>query len=161
MEKNYIISIIGTQINGDKSEEVQLLVPCSYRKTKKSVHINYSEFDKNNNNFEVKSTVEINENNMVTLIRDGFQKSKLTLEKGKRHLCSYNTEYGTITLGTFAKKINYELNEDGGYIELLYSLDINTAFLSTNLVIIRIKKGENNNVSNCEWKHRKIKGTDN
>ncbi|MDQ5983520.1 MAG: hypothetical protein RUMPE_00544 [Eubacteriales bacterium SKADARSKE-1] len=150
MGKDYIVSIIGTQITGEQAEEVQLLVPCSYRKTENTVYLNYSEFDKNNDNSEIKSTLEIDENNMVTLIRDGTQKSKLTLEKGKRHLCSYNTDFGTIMIGAFAKEINYDLNENGGFIELLYSLDVNTEFLSTNLVLIRIKKGENKNVSNCK-----------
>lgn len=150
MKKDYIVSIIGTQINGEKAEEVQLLVPCYYHKTETTTYLNYSEFDKDNGDNEIKSTLKIDENNMVTLIRDGIQKSKLTLEKGKRHLCSYNTEFGNLTIGAFAKEINYDLNEDGGFIELLYSLDVNAEFLSTNLVLIRIKKGETKNVSNCK-----------
>lgn len=143
MEKDYTASIIGTQIIGEQSEEVQLLVPCLYHKAENSIYLNYSEFDKGNSNNEIKSTLKIDENNMVTLIRDGIQKTRLTLEKDKRHLCSYDTEFGPITIGAFTKEINYDLNEDGGFIELLYSLDVNTELISTNLVLIKIKKGEN------------------
>lgn len=142
MKKNHVVSITGKQTIGTDTEEIQLIVPCYYKKDGSFIHLEYSEFDKNNEQSEIKSTLEIDQNNMVTLIRDGSQKSKLTLEKGKRHLCSYETEYGIITIGAYTNEIKYNLNEQGGYIELLYSLDVNTEALSTNLVVIEIKKGE-------------------
>lgn len=149
MEKNYIASIVGAQFEAGQSDQVQLIVPCYYKKTDEETVLAYSEFDKNNADLEIKSTLTIDKNGIATLTRESSQnKSKMTFEKGKRHISGYATEYGTIMIGVYGKEIHYDLNENGGTIELNYNLDFNAEELSSHVAIIKIKKGENKNGEN-------------
>lgn len=149
MQKNYIASIIGAQFEAGQSDQVQLIVPCFYKRTDEETILSYSEFDKNNADIEIKSTLTIDKNGIATLTRESSEnKSKMTFEKGKRHISGYATEFGTIMIGVYGKEVNYNLDEDGGTIELNYNLDFNTEELSSHAAIIKIKKGGSKGVKN-------------
>ena len=79
-------------------------------------------------------------NRRVTLIRNGQQRSRLILEKGKRHLCHYDTGFGTMMVGVFADRIKSDLDDSGGSLEVSYSLDINSGLKSLNEIFINIKE---------------------
>lgn len=83
---------------------------------------------------------------MVTLLRNGVQNMRLSLEKGKRHLCHYETEFGELIIGACAHDIKCNFNEHVCSITLEYTLDINTKHLSENKVIINVKEMNINNV---------------
>ena len=87
--------------------------------------------------------------NRVTLIRGGIQGTRLILEKGKRHLCQYDTGYGTFMVGVFTSSIRCRLGEKGGSIDVNYTLDINSDLSSINEISITVKEAEQKDVKNC------------
>lgn len=152
MQDEYLISITGKQyVDGEKGE-IQLTTLGSYVKKGDSRYILYDEYDQ-----EVpaptkgtKSVLKIEGNKKVTLIRNGEQKSRLVLEKGQRHMCHYDTGYGSMMIGVFANRINTDLTDEGGNLEISYSLDINAGLTSINEIFINVKnvnttKKENSN----------------
>ena len=75
-----------------------------------------------------------------TLIRSGGQRSRLVLEKGKRHLCHYDTGFGSLMVGVFAQSIHSDLTDSGGTLDVSYSLDINSGLNSMNSIFVDVKR---------------------
>ena len=72
------------------------------------------------------------------MLRFGKQSSQLIIEKGTRHLCHYETGYGSVSLGVAADVIEQRLDENGGSLKFSYTLDSGAeSFISRNLVDIR------------------------
>ena len=136
---DFIISVRGIQQIDDYSDETELLTSCSYKRINDSYIINYTMYDENSKTNK-ESTIKIEDSGLITLLKKETNTSKLKFEKNKRHICSYNTEYGIITFSTFTKKIINNLGPKGGKLELYYSLDANSNHLSENTVIINIKR---------------------
>ena len=59
----------------------------------------------------------------VSMLRFGKQSSQLIIEKGTRHLCHYETGYGSVSLGVAADVIEQRLDENGGRLKFSYTLD--------------------------------------
>ena len=61
--------------------------------------------------------------------------------KGTRHLCHYETGYGSVSLGVAADVIEQRLDENGGSLKFSYTLDSGAeSFISRNLVDITVDK---------------------
>ena len=77
----------------------------------------------------------------VSMLRFGKQSSQLIIEKGTRHLCHYETGYGSVSLGVAADVIEQRLDENGGSLKFSYTLDSGAEnFISRNLVDITVDK---------------------
>ena len=77
----------------------------------------------------------------VSMLRFGKQSSQLIIEKGTRHLCHYETGYGSVSLGVAADVIEQRLDENGGSLKFSYTLDSGAeSFISRNLVDITADK---------------------
>ncbi len=139
MEKEYIVSIHNKQTINGRVEDIELLLPCEYKVTNGTTYIKYNEYDKDNPSLKTESNIEIS-NNTAILTKSSNQQSKLILEKGTRKVGHYGTIYGELFIGVFTHDIKYKLNESGGQIKLVYSLDVNTQHLSKNEVLINIKE---------------------
>ena len=88
------------------------------------------------------TTVKVAEDaRKVSMLRFGKQSSQLIIEKGTRHLCHYETGYGSISLGVAADVIEQRLDENGGRLKFSYTLDSGAeSFISRNLVDITVDK---------------------
>ena len=148
MQENYLISIVGKQyVDGEKGE-IQMTTLGSYVTKGKNRFIMYKEYDEDNPSSKITSILKIEGNQKVTLIRNGGQNSRLILEKGQRHLCHYDTGYGSMMVGVFANRIYTDLTDNGGKLEVSYSLDINSGLTSINEIFINIKEAEQEDVKN-------------
>ena len=87
--------------------------------------------------------------NRVTLIRGGMDGTRLILEKGKRHLCQYDTGYGSLVVGVFTSTLRSSLGEKGGRVDINYTLDINSDLSSINEISITVKEAEQKDVKDC------------
>ena len=80
------------------------------------------------------------EPNSVHLSRGGSYGLDLVLEKGKRHSCAYDTPYGRLQMGVYAKKIDSKMTSDGGNLKFAYSLDIGGGEVSDNELEVTVKE---------------------
>ena len=76
----------------------------------------------------------------MRLSRGGSFGLDLVLEKGKRHNCAYDTPYGRLQMGVYAKKIDSKMAEDGGNLKFAYSLDIGGGEVSDNELEVIVKE---------------------
>ena len=77
---------------------------------------------------------------LVTVSRIGPVTTNLTMERGKRHHCRYETEYGTLLMGVFAETVETDMTEHGGELRFLYTIDFDGDFVSRNTLHITVKE---------------------
>lgn len=146
MQENYLISIKGTQkLDGD-SGEITLTTLGSYIIKDENRFIIYKEYDPDNSRVSTTSILKVDQGNTVTLMRGGAGHTRLVLEQGKRHLCQYDTGFGSMMVGIFTSKVRSRLDEKGGKLEMRYTLDINSGLNSVNEILITVKEAENKDV---------------
>ena len=139
-EKNpYMISIVGEQKVEVQDDRIEVITESKYMMKNGHFLINYKEYDEDLPDKFLNNMVKV-ENETVTISRKGPLSSQLILEKGKRHQCMYQTIAGTLSIGVFTKTLNNNLNENGGSLEVIYTLDFNSDLVSENRFRIDIEK---------------------
>ena len=119
LKDDYDINIIGRQAWEEDQGEITLNTTGAYTYRGSARFIAYKEYDTEDPKVSYTSVLKV-EPGKVTMMRSGSS-TRLILEKGRRHLCLYDTGYGTLTLGVFTSELSTSLGEAGGRI------DINTA----------------------------------
>lgn len=140
MEENYILSVIGRQYVNGESDKVELKTTAAYVTKNGSRYITYKEYDAENPNVQYRTTVKIDPNHIVTVMKGGTESHNLILEKGVRHKCEYSTSFGYITLGVYTDSVKINLDNSGGSLELRYSIDIQSELASTNELIMNLQE---------------------
>lgn len=141
MKKEAVITIKGTQfVDGDKDTVELTTVGTFYRKND-VYYLTYQESEATGFAGQ-RTTLKLEGNRRVTMIRFGGGESSLNIEKGVRHQCQYDTGYGSLLIGVNGDEIESGLTDDGGSYRFKYSLDINTALVSTNEIRLTVKPCE-------------------
>ncbi|NLJ31602.1 MAG: DUF1934 domain-containing protein [Clostridiales bacterium] len=153
MQENYLISIKNRQKLEDETGEIEVTTLGSYVKKGDSRFIVYKEYDTENNAPAQTSVLKVEGDSKVTLMR-GAGKTRLVLEKGKRHLCPYDTGYGCMMIGVFTSKVDSRLDDLGGKVEVNYTLDVNASLSSLNEILITVKEAKQQDVKNCVSSNR-------
>lgn len=125
----------------EKEEFVELMTRGSFVLKGGSYYVTYRETE--TTGYEgCTTTVKVAEDaRKVSMLRFGKQSSQLIIEKGTRHLCHYETGYGSVSLGVAADVIEQRLDENGGRLKFSYTLDSGAeSFISRNLVDITVDK---------------------
>lgn len=141
MKKDVVISIKGVSYSdGFDDEDIVELTTIGDMKYKEGKYfLTYSETEVTGMSGTVTS-LEIDGQKQIILNRKGKNKSQLIIEKGKRHLCQYGSEYGTMLLGVSTDSINSTLSSKGGALSFKYTLDVNSTLASMNEVYIDVKE---------------------
>lgn len=138
MQEDYLITIRGTMEQGDQSDSIELMTRGSFVKRGGSFFITYNETEATGYNGCV-TTVKVEGQDKVSMLRFGPAPSQLIIEKGRRHVCHYDTGQGALSLGVSADEIQSRLTEKGGSIRFSYMLDMDAESISRNLVKITVK----------------------
>ena len=60
----------------------------------------------------------------VTLTRTGKLSSQMVFQEGVFHDSLYQMEFGALMITVCASRIHFELSEKGGYVDLVYGIEI-------------------------------------
>ena len=141
MKKEAVITILGTQfVDGDK-DTVELTTIGSFYRKNDVYYLTYQETETTGFAGQ-RTTLKLEGDQRVTMIRFGGGESSLNIEKGVRHQCQYDTGYGPLLIGVNGEEIESALTDEGGTYRFKYSLDINTALVSTNEIRLTVKPCE-------------------
>lgn len=144
MEENYILSVTGKQTVDDHSDKIELKTMASYLTKNGSRYITYKEYDTQNPEKKYRTTVKIDSEGRVTVMKGGSESHNLILEKGVRHKCEYATSFGVISLGVYTESIRIDLDDNGGEIEVHYSIDVQSELASKNELYLKIEEANKN-----------------
>ncbi len=139
MKEDYLITIHSkAERRGGEDDSIELTTRGSFVRRGRSYYIIYKETQATG--FEGCTTaVKVEGSGRVSMLRYGPAASQLVIEKGRRHMCLYDTGYGSMTLSVTADEIKSSLDESGGSVSFSYLIDIEDSPLSRNSVEITVK----------------------
>lgn len=133
-----LIKITGTQTIDDQNDTVELTTSGTYLPTEDGWQLRYDESAATG--MEGTTTTVHVKGDRIVMERSGENASILVIEKHRRHHSHYITPYGVLDLGTYATAVERMLDEDGGTLELRYTLDFNGSVRSTHAVHITVRQ---------------------
>jgi uncharacterized beta-barrel protein YwiB (DUF1934 family) len=140
MKKDVLISIRGTvSAEGAAPDVIELVTEGRYYNKEGSYFISYAESEATGFGGST-TTLRVEGDDRVTLTRRGRAATRLVLERGRRHLCQYDTGEGQLLVGVSDCRILSSLGDSGGELTFNYSLDINSSLVSKNEVYISVRE---------------------
>jgi uncharacterized beta-barrel protein YwiB (DUF1934 family) len=147
-----LISITGTVISdGGQPDIIELVTAGRYFSKDGSRYISYIESEVTGL-YGIRTTLKVEGQDSVTLIRNGTAKSRLIIAKGQRQHCHYGTEYGDLLVGISGCHIASSLDDVGGELSFDYTLDINSNTISHNKVFISVREAKKQDVKSNEYR---------
>lgn len=138
---NVLLKIIGTQTHesGEK-DQIETMTEGKLFVRENDYYIMYKETASSGMaGTSTSLKIEI-EKQKVTLNRMGTTELKQEFEKGILHTAHYVTPYGTMRLGVLTSKVELDLTDEGGSINLEYELKTEDVNISENQLHIQIEK---------------------
>ena len=136
MDKNVIISVYGQQFfEGRADEPIELVTDAVYSTDENGKYkITYKESPITGlGNTTTTLTIE---DNKVVLSRVGECTAQMYFEEGRSHISAFGIEGASTTMTFFTQSIDSNLNENGGTLQVKYT--INSADASSGLNLLRI-----------------------
>lgn len=144
MKEDFLITINSKQIVSGKEDEISLKARGSYEFSNDRKKISFYEYDQENPEKKYLSSLLVENDGKIIFTKGGSVNSQLMLQKGKRHMCNYLTDYGVLQLGTFTDMVDIDFDETGGDFKAEYTIDINSSIASRNFVHMKVRKVDKN-----------------
>ena len=137
MKNNVLISLTSIQWQDGEKHETELLTQAHFSQSDGIDVITYE--DTSATGFEGSvTTIKVNGCSTASIVREGTANSVLSLEIGRKHFCQYGTPYDNLQIGVYTHAINNTIDRDGR-LYLKYTLDLNSAYLSDNEIIMTVQ----------------------
>ncbi|MGM9615244.1 MAG: DUF1934 domain-containing protein [Oscillospiraceae bacterium] len=139
--RDVIISITGVQNdpNGDK-DSVELVTTGKYGMENDEIRFTYEESELTGLD-GTRTTFTISPMGVV-LRREGSLNSEMVFQQGRKNFFLYETPYGSATMGVDTRRIDTQLDEHGGNLELDYDIDFNHTLMGRNKFKINVRENE-------------------
>lgn len=121
MNKKVLISVKTVQFIDGQPESVELITQGEYHKEGNEYFAEYDESEISGME-GTKTIMKINEDTL-RIVRSGTTTSDLMFKKGYDHLSLYNTPFGTLEVMIKPRKVDIDVNEDGGNVKLEYKME--------------------------------------
>lgn len=139
MIKDVIISIKGIQGIDDQTDTIEFTTEGRFGINDGKYYLSYDE-GQMMENYDVKTKIFVNSPESLVLQRSGSIKSRMEIEKGKRNSCFYSTPVGDLCIGIYGESLDVNLNESGGSLNMVYTIDSDLRLVSRNEVEITVKE---------------------
>jgi len=138
MNKKAIITVDSAVLN-DEEDLIGVVTPGEFYETEDGFRVEYEETKLSG--MEGTKTIIIIREDSFDLIREGTTETKMEFKDKQKTVSLYKTPYGVMEIKVDTKKLEINVNEDGGVINTMYTLEIGgQPALKTNLTIdIKIK----------------------
>ncbi len=135
-----LLKITGSQRIDNQKDKLELTTIGSFEEKKDAYIINYKE-EQEPPEPPVSVSVKISKDEKsVVMTRSGANDSCLVIEKSRRNLCNYGTQFGDILMGISGHTVDSEYDGNKGKFLFTYDIDINGALASKNEVIMTFRK---------------------
>lgn len=139
MSKEVIISVRGTQVNEYGEVDVQELVTKgTYYSKNGAFFIMYTESEVTG--MSGTTTFLKAEPDRVTLNRTGTSQQRQVFEAGLYHRGNYITPYGVMYMAVTSSKVEVNLTDFGGSINLEYELEVENQKISDNILSLTVRE---------------------
>lgn len=144
MSENVVISIKARQQYYQEQDQapdyIELVSAGTLEQTENGFTISYQESELTG--LEGTTTVlQVAQNqNQVTLMRQGEVNSVMVFEEGRQHVSVYDTPDGSLAICVNTARLRSAMNDRGGDIEIEYSIDIDSAVSGVNRFQIHVTR---------------------
>lgn len=139
MRENVVISIKAHQLYQEQEPDcVELVSAGTLERTENGYTLSYEESELTG--LEGTTTVLQVEEGQVTLLRRGEVNSVMVFEEGRQHVSMYDTPAGALTIGVNTRRLRTAFNDQGGDIEIQYTIDVEHAATGLNLFQIHVAR---------------------
>lgn len=133
MNKKAIITVDSAVLN-DEEDLIGVVTPGDFYQIEDGFKAEYDE-TKLSGMEGTKTTIIIREDSF-DLIREGTTETKMEFKNNEKTVSLYKTPYGVLDISIDTRKLDIDVNEEGGTINTMYILEIgNQPALKTNLTI--------------------------
>ena len=139
MIKDVLITVVGIQGIDGEEDTVELTTEGRFGIKDGKYFLSYDEGQIVEAG-KVKTKIFINFPDSVVLQRTGDINSRMEITAGERKSCFYSTPVGDICIGIYGENIQLDLKENGGNINLVYTIDSDLKLISRNRVKITVKE---------------------
>lgn len=136
--KKVLISITDRHESGGEDSGAELITVGTLRGWGDNYLIKYTEQDSSMKNSV--TTLKVENKSRIIMTRTGEFSTELIIEQDKRHNCHYQTPYGELMMGVFARSVHSKMNPDGGELRFLYTIDFNSGLASVNELKVTVKE---------------------
>lgn len=137
-----LLEIKGIQRIDTQKDKMELTTVGTFEETADAYIINYTE-EQEPPTPPIDVCVKISKDEKaVEMTRSGAFNSCLIIEKSKRNLCHYGTEFGDILMGISGHTIDGEYADGKGKFVFTYDIDMNGALVSRNEVRINFRNNQ-------------------
>ena len=138
VKKQVLVRVKSTQVNQEgEIEAMELVTPGTFFIKGKNFYLLYNETELTG--MEGTTTSLKIEPNRVTLNRMGTTAHRTTFEEGTWSSGLYVTPYGAIEMSVWSTKVEADLSEEGGSINLKYELQLDREKISNNSLEITVE----------------------
>ncbi len=134
--KKAIIKITDRHIQDGEEYEAELTTSGEFEITENGCRVVYTETDEELENCV--TTLDVVGSEKISMTRAGKYNTEMVIEKDRRHSCFYQTPYGELMMGIFAKKVVNEMTENGGTLNFSYTIDFNNTPASENELTVSV-----------------------
>ncbi len=140
MKKTWILKLISIQYEGEDKTRTELMTEADYHTDRNGDRVIAYEESETTGMEGSRMQIRISEENMVSVIRTGSFQTHLVIQPGRKHFCHYETPFGEFAVGVSARKLRAAFDDNGGRLEMRYTVDANSTLLSDNEIIAEIRK---------------------
>lgn len=139
MTKDVMVSISGLQIEGGEGgETVEVISNGEYYYRDGAHFVIYNEIsEENSQECDTRCVLKMTPS-QIDLMKKGTITTRMCFEKGKTHMGQYSTQFGEIRIGTTTNSIKLQENDNSLLAELVYSLDVNSEFVSECHLTVKV-----------------------
>ncbi len=133
MKKNAVISIVSNNTLSE-GEEIEVVSPGEYIKVKHGYKATYEETELSGMDGTL-TTLSIT-NKQVILEREGTTTTKMVFNEEEPSISLYNTPYGMLEITIATNKLNVNMDDNGGELNIEYDMAIaGQSPLNTSLIL--------------------------
>lgn len=138
--KKAIIKITDRHIQDGEEYEAELTTSGEFEVTENGCKVVYTETDEELENCV--TTLDVKGAEKISMTRAGRYNTEMVIEKDRRHSCFYQTPYGELIMGIYAKNISNDMAENGGTLNFSYTIDFNNTPASENELTVAVTPKE-------------------
>ena len=136
-DHNALITILSTQSMAGNRDGVELVTEGNYSVDNDGVHLSYMESELTGL-AGTKTDIMVKADEVI-MSRRGAVTTDMVFQKGRRHHFAYQTAIGTLTMGLATHRVNSDMGEKGGNMEIVYDINFDRALCSRNMFRINVR----------------------
>lgn len=113
---------------GEEADEVEIINIGTYKVVAGKEYIKYDEIYEGESQ-KCSNLIKIDEN-CVEITKKGAVVAHLSFVKGEKTMTAYETGFGNLYLGIFARKVDVQRSEDEIRVNIDYSMELNYEMIS-------------------------------